>query len=517
MSQKQEQAQTIEQAGTSGKAAGVGSAVGGVRSSDDYSWLDLWAMNPETRAYLASARRDAACSQASSRREGAGDGPQGITTPTKLRHLQETLYHKAKAQPGYRFWSLYGELTRHDLLEHALRLVVRNGGAPGVDGESLSHITATTETQARWLEALQRELETKTYRPEPVRRVFIPKSNGGQRPLGIPTVRDRVVQMAALLVLGPILEADFHPRSYGFRPARNAHQALDEIVTALRSGRLEVVDADLSKYFDTIPHDRLMKLLARRTSDGSLLHLIRQWLDAPVVEERDGKRQVQPNRQGVPQGGVISPLLANLYLNALDWAVNEAKVRGQPILVRYADDFVILCAPGQGQALRARLVRWLAPRGLRLNEEKTRVTDSRQGFDFLGFRVRWQSSRRNRKWYAHVEASPRSQQRLREAVRTKLNHWTLGKRIPEAMAGLNRLLRGWSGYFHYRQSSRVMDKLNWQVRDRVRRWLWRKHGKKRALWSDYPEERLYGHYGLWPLPLKVAWKQPPGSTPNALR
>lgn len=501
MSENKAQTQPAAQAGTPGEAAAVGPAVGGVRNSGEHNWPDLWALNPERRACLRAARRDAACSHASSRREGAGDGSQEITTPEKLRHLQDTLYRKAKAQPGYRFWSLYGELTRRDLLEHALQLVVRNGGAPGVDGESLAHVTATPATQARWLEALQREMKDKMYRPAPVRRVFIPKSNGGQRPLGIPTVRDRVVQMAALLVLGPIFEADFHPRSYGFRPGRNAHQALDEIVTALRSGRLEVVDADLSKYFDTIPHDRLMKLLARRTSDGSVLHLIRQWLDAPVVEENGN---VLPNRQGVPQGGVISPLLANLYLNALDWAVNDPKERGQPVLVRYADDFVILCASGQGQALRQRLDRWLTARGLSLNEAKTRLVDSRQGFDFLGFRLRWQKSRRRGKWYVHVEASPRSQQRLREAVRAKLNHWTHGQRIPEVMTGLNRLLRGWSGYFHYRNSSRIMAKLNWQVRNRVRRWLWRKHQCTRGLWKAYPDERLHGQYGLWPLPTRVA-------------
>lgn len=265
-----------------------------------------------------------------------------------------------------------------------------------------------------------------------------------------------------------------------------------------------MVDADLSKYFDTIPHDRLMQLVARRTSDGSLLHLIRQWLDAPVREENGN---VLPNRQGVPQGGVISPLLANLYLNALDWAVNDPAERGQPVLVRYADDFVILCAAGQGDALRQRLTRWLTARGLKLNEEKTRLVDSRKGFDFLGFRLRWQGSRVNGKRYVPVEASPRSQQRLREAVRAKLNHWTLDRRIPEAMAGMNRLLRGWSGYFHYRHSSRVMGKLNWQVRDRVKRWLWRKHGKKRALWSDYPDERLK-EYGLWSLPERAAWKHP---------
>jgi hypothetical protein len=218
-----------------------------------------------------------------------------------------------------------------------------------------------------------------------------------------------------------------------------------------------------------------------------------------VVEEHGN---VLPNRQGVPQGGVISPLLANLYLNALDWAVNDPAERGQPLMVRYADDLVILCATGQGEALRQRLARWLAARGLKLNEEKTRLVDSRKGFDFLGFRLRWQASRVSGKWYVHVEPSPRSQQRLRESVRSKLNHWTLGQRISEVMAGLNRLLRGWSGYFHYQHSSRVMGKLHRQVRDRLKRWLWRKHGKKRALWRDYPDQRLQVQYGLWSFPGK---------------
>jgi len=499
--------QPAVQAGSPGQAVGVGQEVGGVHSSDELSGLDLWALNPETRAYLKTARRDAACSHASQRSKGAGDGSREITTPEKLRKLQRALYRKAKAEPEHRFWSLYSEMTRGDLLAYALELVVANDGAPGVDGQSLDAITANWQSRNQWLEALQHELQTQTYRPSPVRRVYIPKPDGGQRPLGIPTVKDRVVQMAALLVLAPIFEADFHPHSYGFRPKRNAHQALDAIIVALRQGKLEVVDADLSKYFDTIPHPRLVQLLARRISDGSILHLLRQWLDVPIVEEeRDGRRRLLPNRQGVPQGGVISPLLANLYLHALDGAVNDPQEPGQPVLVRYADDFVILCAPGQASQLKTRLQRWLEARGLQLNPEKTRTIHSREGFRFLGFSVRWQRSRRSGRAYAHIEPHAKSQQRLRDKVRGLLNHWTLHRPITEAVDEVNTLLRGWCGYFHYRQSTRVFNDIQHWVRDRLRRWLWRKHNRTKALWTDYPNGRLHGHYGLWRLPTHVSWK-----------
>ena len=508
MSEQQHNTQPTAQAGPSGEALGIGGEVGGVHSNDEMGWLDLWALSPETRLWLKTVRRDAACPHARQRSEGAVDGSQEITTPEKLRKLQRALYRKAKAEPKYRFWSLYSELTRRDLLEHAFQLVVRNGGAPGVDGQTIASITATPETRNHWLAQLQAELKAKTYRPSPVRRVFIPKSNGGLRPLGIPTVKDRTVQMLALLVLAPIFEADYHPHSYGFRPQRNAHQALAAIAQALLRGKLEVVDGDLSKYFDTIPHDRLMKRVARRTSDGSVLALIGQWLEAPIVEEdKDGRRRVLPNKQGVPQGGVISPLLANLYLNALDWAVNDPQQRSQPVLVRYADDFVILCTPGQGTQLLERLRRWLAARGLQLNEEKSRLAKSQDSFAFLGFAVRWQKSRRSGRWYPHIEPSRKSQQRLRQAVRVHLNHWTQHRRIDETISGLNRLLRGWSGYFHFGSSSRVFGKLDWWLCDRMRRWLWRKHGRSKALWSDYPDELLHERYGLWPLPLQAAWKR----------
>ena len=202
------------------------------------------------------------------------------------------------------------------------------------------------------------------------------------------------------------------------------------------------------------------------------------------------------------QGGVISPLLANLYLNALDWAVNHPQEQGRPALVRYADDFVILCAPGQGAELVGRLRRWLEARGLKLNEEKTRRVHSRDGFNFLGFSVRWQRSQVSGRCYAHIEPSAKSRQRLRNKVREQLNHWTLHRRIPEAVADLNKLLRGWGGYFHYRQSTRVFGKTQAWVRDRLRRWLWRKHNRTKALWDDYPNELLHDRYGLWRLPMR---------------
>lgn len=503
---RREATQPSVQAGRTGEAESAAAEVGVLHSS-----VDLFALDAGFREPLRQAgRRQGTCLDASKRSKGRGDGPRGIQTPAKVRKLQIALYRKAKADPKWRFWSLYGEICRRDMLEHALRLVACNGGAPGVDGQSIDSILATSETQQRWLDTLQQEMQTKTYRPSPVRRVYIPKSNGGQRPLGIPTVKDRVAQMAAYLVLMPIFEADFHPRSFGFRPQRNAHQAIDAIVEALRSGRTEVLDADLSKYFDTIPHRQLLRAAARRISDGSVLRLLKQWLRAPVVEEdKEGTRRVLPNQQGTPQGGVISPLLANLYLNRLDWAVNE-RCAGT-VLVRYADDFVILSRPGQGPALRERLAPWLKAKGLSLNETKTRIVNfHEEDFHFLGFLVSWRRGKR-RYYYPHVEPSAKSQQRLRDAVREELNHWTHWRGVKPALERVNRILRGWSGYYHYRNSSQVFRKLQWWVGTRVKRWLWRKHARSRALWTDYPNEALYGRYGLWHLPMTAGWTQAHGA------
>ena len=430
-------------------------------------------------------------------------GATRIVTPDKVRQLQIALYRKAKASPKYRFWSLYGELLRMEVLERALDGQFQNGGGAGVDGESLAGIKPIRH---QWLEQLREELRTKSYRPRPVLRVMIPKSGGGQRPLGIPTVKDRVVQAALCLMLMPIWEADFHPRSYGFRPKRRAHQGIDEIVRAVQAGYVEIIDADLSRYFDTIPHRQLMKMVAKRISDGSVLRLIKSWLRAPVVaEDNDGTRRVIPNTCGTPQGGVISPILANVYLNALDHGVNQ-QCEGEARMVRYADDFVIACRPGRGPKVLERTTRWLTAKGLKLNEAKTRLVDIRQeGINFLGFNLTRRKSLKGRP-YLHVEPSQKSRAALREQLGGLLNHWTHWRPVAEVVREANQVLRGWSAYFHFRNSTSVMGDMKRYTKDRLRRWLWRKHHCKHSLWTHYTDERLHTQYGLWALPTTAAWK-----------
>lgn len=476
----------------SGKAVRARGEVGVSRSSVNGT-ESITAPEPRGGTYVQADQSD----------KGRGDGWEDllsewtqIVTPEKVRKLQRTLYRKAKAEPRYRFYSLYGDLCRMDVLETGLRQVTRNDGSAGVDNVELANINAE-QVREKWLEELQRELKDKTYRPGAVRRVYIKKENGKQRPLGIPTVKDRVVQAAAVLVLMPIFEADMHEHSYAYRPGKSAHQAMKAIVQSIRSGRYEIIDADLSGYFDSIPHQQLMKLIARRVSDGMMLKIIRAWLRAPI-EERDpkgGPPRRRRNEQGTPQGGVISPLLANVYLNRLDKAVNE-EVAGRPVMVRYADDFVIHCCPGQAQALIIRLRRWLEARQLRLNEEKTRVVDVRkEGFKFLGFSVSWRKSRRGWGHYAHVEPHPKSQQKLRDTVREQLNHWTEGQGEEEVIRKLNRRLKGWKGYFGHGNASHVLGKLQFYVHGKLARWLWKRHGKNwNPRWAN-----LHENYGLYRL------------------
>jgi group II intron reverse transcriptase/maturase len=414
--------------------------------------------------------------------------------------LQITLYRKAKSSPGYRFWSLYGEVQRADVLETAWRRVKANGGVAGVDGEEIADIAAEKEKEAAWLEALREELRGKTYRPAPVLRAEIAKAGGGVRKLGIPTVKDRVVQMAVYLVLMPIFEADFHPSSFGYRPGRGAHEAVEAIRQGLRSGRTEVVDADLAQYFDTIPHGKLMRLVARRVSDGTILKLIKAWLRAPIVEEEEGGgRRMKANPCGTPQGGVISPLLANIYLHPLDEEVNE-QCRQKPWMIRFADDLVILCGSGQGVGMKERLARWLQSRGLALNEKKTQVVQSREsGFAFLGFSFRWQQSRKKTA-YVHIEPSPEAEQALRDRVRELTSSRSVWRATEEVVREINQVTRGWGNYFALAQYHRSFGQLNTFVAHRLRQWLWRKHGNPCGKYERWPNRELFTQCGLYQMP-----------------
>ena len=491
------QTQPSAQAGQSSKANGVAGEVGVPHSSVD---LHCFKRCKEPRGDTYSMRGGEA------KDEGMA-GATRIVTPDKVRELQIALYRKAKAQPKYRFWSLYGELLRREVLERALEAQIRNGGEAGVDGETLESINASPEQRQQWLDRLQAELKTKRYRPSPVRRVMIPKGSGGsQRPLGIPTVKDRVVQTAVGLLLMPIWEADFHPQSYGFRPKRRAHQAIDAIVQGVRAGYTEIIDADLTKYFDTIPHRGLMKMVAKRVSDGSILRLIKSWLRAPVVEEdKDGTRRVVPNRCGTPQGGVISPLLANVYLNPLDHGVNH-NAWARPAWCATRMTLSSRVGPAKPRRFWNGRRDGLEAKGLKLNESKTRLVDIRQtSINFLGFNLTWRQSLKHRR-YLHVEPSQKSRQALREALGRILNHWTIGRPIREVVKEANQVLRGWAGYFHYRNSTSVMSDLQRYSRNRLRRWIWRKHACTRGLWTAYPDERLHTHYGLYALPSTAAWK-----------
>ena len=424
-----------------------------------------------------------------------------LATPEQIRTLQRKLYRKAKAEPAFRFYLLYDKIYREDILRHAYAVARANAGAPGVDGVSFAQIEASGVEA--WLAGLREELVSKTYRPDPVRRVMIPKPNGGgERPLGIPTIRDRVVQTAAKLVLEPIFEADFEDNAYGYRPARGAVDAVKEVHRLICRGYTDVVDADLSRYFDSIPHDALLKSVARRIVDRRVLRLIKLWLKAPIEErdDGDGTRRIgggKSNTRGTPQGGVASPLLANIYMNRFlkYWRLTGSGEAFRAHVVAYADDFVILSRRYAAEALawtKAVMTRL----GLTLNEVKTSLKNARQErFDFLGYSFGPHRYKANGKWYLSASPSKKSVQRLKTKVGTLLvpsnnDPW------PEVRDMLNRSLLGWSNYFCYGTCRSAFRGVDRYVYERVRDFLARRHKVAGRGTHRFSCEVVYGERGL---------------------
>lgn len=413
--------------------------------------------------------------------------------------LQEKLYCKAKQERDYKFYVLYDKMFIPYMLQEAYERVKAKDGSPGIDGQDIEAIEQYGRQQ--FLDELGEDLRKRTYKPQAVKRVWIEKANGGKRPLGIPTIRDRVAQAVCKQILEPIFEADFEESSYGFRPERSSKDALKTIREYLQEGKTEIFDADLESYFDTIPHDKLMKVLQMRIADQRILHLIELWLKSPTYEDgqfKGGRKQ----KVGIPQGGVVSPLLANIYMHLVDRMINNTKslFYQQGIkIVRYADDFVLMGKRITEEAVE-KLRNVLARMGLQLNEKKTRQVDAKDiPFNFLGFTIRYDEDihgRKNRYW--NIEPSDKSQHRIREKVREFLRH--SGHCDPLTVSkGLNTIIRGWLNYFDIpRVSYPAMSKksLRHYLVERLYRYYNRKSQRRSRLHGTQAFELLVNKYGL---------------------